>query len=69
MENGSTFTTYIAYGLVCAFLLLVVLIFLRTTMLAATLLFMPVARAVRSLIPGRKARETLLDESGRDSAR
>jgi hypothetical protein len=62
MEGGSTVFVYIAYGLIGAFLLLLIVIFLRTALLVSTLLFMPVARVLRSVLPGRKARATLLDD-------
>ena len=66
IEDGSTWGSWIAYGVIIAFLVLAVLLILRTVLLAGTLLLMPVARALRALLPGRRASAELLGEGGHD---
>ena len=66
IENGPTFGTWIAYGVISLFLLALLLLFLRTAFLASTLLFMPVVRAVRAMLPGRRAASELVGDAGRE---
>lgn len=49
MENGSSWGTWVAYGAIVAFLLLLLFVFVRTMAMYATLTFMPLARILRQL--------------------
>jgi hypothetical protein len=49
MENGSSWGTWVAYGAIVAFLLLLLFVFARTMAMYATLTFMPLARVVRHI--------------------
>jgi hypothetical protein len=49
MENGSSWGVWVAYVVIVAFLLFVLVVFARTMMLFSTLTFMPVARALRQI--------------------
>ena len=66
IESGPTIGTWIAYGVISLFLLALLLLFLRTAFLASTLLFMPAARALRAMLPGRLAASELLGEGGEE---
>ena len=55
MEDGSALGTYLAYGAIALFLLLIALVVLRTMMLAALLLLSP-ARDVWTWLSGATRR-------------
>ena len=47
MENGTTWGTWIAYGAICVFLLVLVVVVGRTLLLFSTLTLMPLNRVLR----------------------
>ena len=49
MENASSLGNWIAYAVIVAFLVLLVVVVARTMALFATLTFMPIARIVRRI--------------------
>lgn len=63
MEHGSTIGTYVAYGVICLFLLVVTLVLLRTMLLMSLLLLSPARQLwtwLRGTAPGH-------DPAGRDA--
>jgi len=50
MENGSTLGTWVAYVVIVAFLVFLLVVFVRTMMLFSTLTFMPIARVWRRIV-------------------
>jgi hypothetical protein len=54
MEGGTSLGVWLAYGAICAFLLLLFVVFARTMMLFATLWFSPVAHLASRLLRIRR---------------